>query len=236
MSFCTWMAVNWRPRLYSRRSDKLITTVCASLCFLISFLSPWILFFFLFFLSLLFPEEEDTLVSGKSPKPPAAPPSASGLRATRVNTKIVVYGPQDSSSPHSQGPLWCTVSLTSICLLACPFSFLIINVWGLCRYFILCFDCFPHFMTMQSGKCVYACVCTCMSVWTDRTWTFCTFHYFFVLKVAGKLKRNPPIPVNGWNAIIFRNYFRDSELISKFVSLHECWTEQKKFNSLRISQ
>ncbi|XP_034997705.1 mitotic-spindle organizing protein 2 isoform X4 [Hippoglossus stenolepis] len=45
---------------------------------------------------------EDTLVSGKSPKPLAAPPSASGLRATRVNTKIVVYGPQDSSSPHSQ--------------------------------------------------------------------------------------------------------------------------------------
>ncbi|XP_034997702.1 mitotic-spindle organizing protein 2 isoform X2 [Hippoglossus stenolepis] len=48
------------------------------------------------------PREEDTLVSGKSPKPLAAPPSASGLRATRVNTKIVVYGPQDSSSPHSQ--------------------------------------------------------------------------------------------------------------------------------------
>ncbi|XP_018517796.1 LOW QUALITY PROTEIN: mitotic-spindle organizing protein 2 [Lates calcarifer] len=46
--------------------------------------------------------EEDSLVSGKSPKPPAAPPSASGPRATRVNTKIVVYGPQDSSSPHSQ--------------------------------------------------------------------------------------------------------------------------------------
>ncbi|KAI3361721.1 hypothetical protein L3Q82_002075 [Scortum barcoo] len=50
--------------------------------------------------------EEDSLVSGKSPKPPAAPPSASGPRATRVNTKIVVYGPQDASSPHSQGPLW----------------------------------------------------------------------------------------------------------------------------------
>ncbi|KAF3701756.1 Mitotic-spindle organizing protein 2 [Channa argus] len=46
--------------------------------------------------------EEDSLVSGKSPKPPAAPPSASGPRATRVNTKIVVYGPQDSSSPHAQ--------------------------------------------------------------------------------------------------------------------------------------
>ncbi|XP_071398977.1 mitotic-spindle organizing protein 2 isoform X1 [Centroberyx affinis] len=46
--------------------------------------------------------EEDTLVSSKSPKPPAAPPSASGPRATRVNTKIVVYGPQDASSPHSQ--------------------------------------------------------------------------------------------------------------------------------------
>ncbi|XP_030292049.1 mitotic-spindle organizing protein 2 isoform X4 [Sparus aurata] len=45
---------------------------------------------------------EDSLVSGKSPKPPAAPPSASGPRATRVSTKIVVYGPQDASSPHSQ--------------------------------------------------------------------------------------------------------------------------------------
>ncbi|XP_071322794.1 mitotic-spindle organizing protein 2 isoform X1 [Trachinotus anak] len=46
--------------------------------------------------------EEDSLVTGKSPKPPPAAPSASGPRATRVNTKIVVYGPQDSSSPHSQ--------------------------------------------------------------------------------------------------------------------------------------
>ncbi|XP_029920444.1 mitotic-spindle organizing protein 2 isoform X1 [Myripristis murdjan] len=44
--------------------------------------------------------EEDSLVFGKSPKPPAAPPSASGPRATRVNTKIVVYGPQDASSAH----------------------------------------------------------------------------------------------------------------------------------------
>ncbi|XP_030597956.1 mitotic-spindle organizing protein 2 isoform X1 [Archocentrus centrarchus] len=47
-------------------------------------------------------KEEDSLASGKSPKPAAAPPSASGPRATRVNTKIVVYGPQDTSSPHSQ--------------------------------------------------------------------------------------------------------------------------------------
>ncbi|XP_073333789.1 mitotic-spindle organizing protein 2 isoform X3 [Pagrus major] len=46
--------------------------------------------------------EEDSLVSGKSPKPPAAPPSASGPRATRVSTKIVVYGPQDANSPHAQ--------------------------------------------------------------------------------------------------------------------------------------
>ncbi|XP_072228805.1 mitotic-spindle organizing protein 2 [Leuresthes tenuis] len=46
--------------------------------------------------------EEESLVSGKSPKPPAAPSSASGPRATRVNTKIVVYGPQDASSSHSQ--------------------------------------------------------------------------------------------------------------------------------------
>lgn len=60
-------------------------------------------------------EEDTTLVSGKSPKLPATPPTASGPRATRVNTKIVVYGPQDSSSPHSQGSLWCTFSHTSIC-------------------------------------------------------------------------------------------------------------------------
>ncbi|XP_074473282.1 mitotic-spindle organizing protein 2 isoform X2 [Sebastes fasciatus] len=46
--------------------------------------------------------EEESLVSGKSPKPSAAAPSASGPRATRVNTKIVVYGPQDASSPHTQ--------------------------------------------------------------------------------------------------------------------------------------
>ncbi|XP_061589875.1 mitotic-spindle organizing protein 2 isoform X2 [Cololabis saira] len=45
---------------------------------------------------------EESLVSGKSPKLPAAPPSASGPRATKVNTKIAVYGPQDASSPHSQ--------------------------------------------------------------------------------------------------------------------------------------
>ncbi|XP_030004942.1 mitotic-spindle organizing protein 2 isoform X1 [Sphaeramia orbicularis] len=46
--------------------------------------------------------EEESLGSGKSPKPAAAPPAASGSRATRVNTKIVVYGPQDASSSHSQ--------------------------------------------------------------------------------------------------------------------------------------
>ncbi|XP_074473281.1 mitotic-spindle organizing protein 2 isoform X1 [Sebastes fasciatus] len=59
--------------------------------------------------------EEESLVSGKSPKPSAAAPSASGPRATRVNTKIVVYGPQDASSPHTQGPLCCTLCHTSIC-------------------------------------------------------------------------------------------------------------------------
>ncbi|XP_013879403.1 mitotic-spindle organizing protein 2 isoform X1 [Austrofundulus limnaeus] len=47
-------------------------------------------------------KEEDSLVSGKSPKAPAALHSASGPRATRVNTKIVVYGPQDASPAHSQ--------------------------------------------------------------------------------------------------------------------------------------
>ncbi|XP_069558189.1 mitotic-spindle organizing protein 2 isoform X3 [Brachyistius frenatus] len=53
--------------------------------------------------------EDDSVVSGKSPKAPAAPPSASGPRATRVNTKIVVYGPQDS-----QGPPVC-FSVSSVC-------------------------------------------------------------------------------------------------------------------------
>ncbi|XP_017286666.1 mitotic-spindle organizing protein 2 isoform X1 [Kryptolebias marmoratus] len=47
-------------------------------------------------------KEEDSLVSGRSPKVPTALHSASGPRATRVNTKIVVYGPQDASPPHSQ--------------------------------------------------------------------------------------------------------------------------------------
>ncbi|XP_068609372.1 mitotic-spindle organizing protein 2 isoform X1 [Brachionichthys hirsutus] len=46
--------------------------------------------------------EDASLASGKSPKPPAAPPSVSGPRATRVNAKVVVYGPQDASAPHSQ--------------------------------------------------------------------------------------------------------------------------------------
>ncbi|KAM3874182.1 mitotic-spindle organizing protein 2 [Diretmus argenteus] len=46
--------------------------------------------------------EEDTLVSGKSPKTSAPPPAASGPRATRVNTKITDYGPQHASSPHAQ--------------------------------------------------------------------------------------------------------------------------------------
>ncbi|XP_070845045.1 mitotic-spindle organizing protein 2 isoform X2 [Chaetodon trifascialis] len=88
---------------------------------------------------------EDSLVSGKSPKPPAAAPSASGPRATRVNTKIVVYGPQDASSPHTQGPPpRCTVCPPpSVCLLASDLM-----------------PCFPHFMVMQSGNCV--CVHACL--------------------------------------------------------------------------
>ncbi|KAM4719797.1 mitotic-spindle organizing protein 2 isoform 2-T2 [Anableps anableps] len=47
-------------------------------------------------------KEEESLVSGKSPKPAAAHHSASAPRSARVNTKIVVYGPQDASSAHSQ--------------------------------------------------------------------------------------------------------------------------------------
>ncbi|XP_015246902.1 PREDICTED: mitotic-spindle organizing protein 2-like isoform X1 [Cyprinodon variegatus] len=47
-------------------------------------------------------KDEEPLVSGKSPKPAAAHHSASAPRSARVNTKIVVYGPQDASSPHSQ--------------------------------------------------------------------------------------------------------------------------------------
>ncbi|XP_054613024.1 mitotic-spindle organizing protein 2 isoform X2 [Dunckerocampus dactyliophorus] len=45
---------------------------------------------------------DECLVSGKSPKLPAAPSSTSGPRAARVSTKIVVYGPQDVNAPHSQ--------------------------------------------------------------------------------------------------------------------------------------
>ncbi|XP_032425317.1 mitotic-spindle organizing protein 2 isoform X1 [Xiphophorus hellerii] len=47
-------------------------------------------------------KEEESLVSGKSPKPAAAHHSASAPRSARVNTKIAVYGPQDASSAHSQ--------------------------------------------------------------------------------------------------------------------------------------
>lgn len=47
-------------------------------------------------------KEEESLASGKSPKAAAAPPAASGSKATRVNTKIVVYGPQDANSSQSQ--------------------------------------------------------------------------------------------------------------------------------------
>ncbi|XP_021175728.2 mitotic-spindle organizing protein 2 isoform X1 [Fundulus heteroclitus] len=47
-------------------------------------------------------KDEESLVSGKSPKLAAAHHSASAPRSARVSTKIVVYGPQDASSPHSQ--------------------------------------------------------------------------------------------------------------------------------------
>ncbi|KAM7368662.1 hypothetical protein PAMP_012975 [Pampus punctatissimus] len=47
--------------------------------------------------------EEDSLVSGKSPKLPAAAPTASGPRTTRVNTKIVVYGPPDAQVRSKAG-------------------------------------------------------------------------------------------------------------------------------------
>lgn len=46
--------------------------------------------------------EEESLASGKSPKACAAPSAASGSKASRVNAKIVVYGPQDVNSSHSQ--------------------------------------------------------------------------------------------------------------------------------------
>ncbi|XP_026152410.1 mitotic-spindle organizing protein 2 isoform X1 [Mastacembelus armatus] len=101
--------------------------------------------------------EEDSLVSGKSPKPPAAPPSASDPRATRVKTKIVVYGPQDSSSPHSQGPLWCTVSFSPVRPFAC-FSYeccvclLLIWTWTVPRLHASCLDS------------AFACVCVLRAV------------------------------------------------------------------------
>ncbi|MEQ2208774.1 hypothetical protein XENOCAPTIV_014046 [Xenoophorus captivus] len=47
-------------------------------------------------------KDEESLVSGKIPKPAAPHHSASAPRSARVNTKIVVYGPQDSNSSHSQ--------------------------------------------------------------------------------------------------------------------------------------
>ncbi|RVE66128.1 hypothetical protein OJAV_G00123300 [Oryzias javanicus] len=47
-------------------------------------------------------DSEESLVSGKSPKAPAVPPSGSGPRPPKANTKIVVYGPQDASSSHAQ--------------------------------------------------------------------------------------------------------------------------------------
>ena len=47
-------------------------------------------------------EEEPTLVPSKSSKPPAAASSASGPRAARLGSKILVYGSQDNSS--AQGP------------------------------------------------------------------------------------------------------------------------------------
>ncbi|XP_024154380.1 mitotic-spindle organizing protein 2 isoform X1 [Oryzias melastigma] len=46
-------------------------------------------------------DSEESLVSGKSPKPPAAPPSGSGPRPPKANTKIVVYGPQDANSSQA---------------------------------------------------------------------------------------------------------------------------------------
>uniref|UniRef100_A0A8C6WJA7 Mitotic spindle organizing protein 2B n=1 Tax=Neogobius melanostomus TaxID=47308 RepID=A0A8C6WJA7_9GOBI len=46
--------------------------------------------------------EEVPLASGKSPKACAAPSAASGSKTSRVNTKIVVYGPQDVNTSHSQ--------------------------------------------------------------------------------------------------------------------------------------
>ena len=104
--------------------------------FLISFLSP---------LNLTFScEEEDSLVTGKSTKPPAAPPAASGPRATRVNTKIVVYSPQDTSSSHSQGSPSCTLSDTSTCLACLPLDYML---------------CSPLMIRMRRNcLCEYACV------------------------------------------------------------------------------
>uniref|UniRef100_A0A3B4AVD3 Mitotic spindle organizing protein 2B n=1 Tax=Periophthalmus magnuspinnatus TaxID=409849 RepID=A0A3B4AVD3_9GOBI len=45
---------------------------------------------------------EEFLSSGKSPKASAAPTATTGPKASRVNTKIVVYAPQDANSSHSQ--------------------------------------------------------------------------------------------------------------------------------------
>uniref|UniRef100_A0A672H0T3 Mitotic-spindle organizing protein 2-like n=1 Tax=Salarias fasciatus TaxID=181472 RepID=A0A672H0T3_SALFA len=113
-------------------------------------------------------KEEDSLVSGKSSKPPAAPPSASGPRATRVNTKIVVYGPQDTNSPHSQGPLCTDVSSLArlpACLPAALSAFLtnksVVHVDHTEQGHAEA-TCFVFLISRVEAVSVHVCVCVCV--------------------------------------------------------------------------
>ncbi|XP_072310463.1 mitotic-spindle organizing protein 2 isoform X1 [Eucyclogobius newberryi] len=46
--------------------------------------------------------EEECLTSGKNPKASAVPAATAGPKSTRINTKNVVYAPQDANASHSQ--------------------------------------------------------------------------------------------------------------------------------------
>uniref|UniRef100_A0A3B3TT57 Mitotic spindle organizing protein 2B n=1 Tax=Poecilia latipinna TaxID=48699 RepID=A0A3B3TT57_9TELE len=94
-------------------------------------------------------KEEESLVSGKSPKPAAAHHSASAPRSARVNTKIVVYGPQDASSAHSQGPL----SFTSIWVFSSETAVIVI--------FTIQTQRLPHPIDCFEWKQFFVCVCAC---------------------------------------------------------------------------
>lgn len=160
------MGVKWRPSIAS-----VFATVPSDFLSVLHKL-------FLFFLCLLLSEEEESLVSGKSPKPAAAHHSASAPRSARVNTKIAVYGPQDASSAHSQGPL----SFTSIWVFFSQIAVLVI--------FTIQNQRLPHPIDCFEWKqfCVHVCVFVRASMYKlERPWLFSysPCHLFcFVFKEA----------------------------------------------------